>query len=85
MSKREQLVAVAEPLWIANKDDGHMSESRVIAEHAPCGYRRRETRDGITMDWCYAIGAEELGDMPCNYCADRRKDFRDKEVADEEA
>ena len=62
-----------------------MSDSKEVLEHAPCRYRRRETRHGIAMDWCYAIGAEELGDMPCNYCADRREDFRDKEVADEEA
>lgn len=41
--------------------------------HVPCPRRRRETRDGVTMDWCYAIGVEELGDMPCEYCRDKRK------------
>lgn len=39
--------------------------------HTPCRHRRRETRDGVTLDWCYAIGCEELGDMPCDYCTDR--------------
>ena len=39
--------------------------------HRPCGRRKRETRDGVTMDWCYAIGIEEVGDLPCEYCADR--------------
>ena len=42
--------------------------------HAPCRHRRRETRDGVTMDWCYAIGCETVGDMPCEYCRDRRSD-----------
>ena len=36
----------------------------------PCKNRRRETRDGVTMDWCYAIGCEKVGDMPCVYCVD---------------
>ena len=40
--------------------------------HAPCKNRKRETRDGVTMDWCYAIGCCEVGDMPCEYCADRK-------------
>lgn len=42
-------------------------------EHVPCKHRKRETRDGVTMDWCYAIGCEEVGDMPCEYCKDREK------------
>ena len=50
-----------------------MSDSEGPAEHAPCRHRRRETRNGVTMDWCYAIGAEELGDLPCEYCVDRKK------------
>lgn len=37
-------------------------------EHKICKYRRRETRNGVTMDWCYAIGFEELGDLVCEYC-----------------
>lgn len=36
--------------------------------HKPCKYRKRETRDGVTLDWCYAIGVERIGDMPCEYC-----------------
>ena len=44
---------------------------RKEAEHAPCKHRRRETRDGVTMDWCYAIGCCERGDMPCEHCRDR--------------
>ena len=43
------------------------------AKHEPRERRRRETRDGVTMDWCYAIGCERLGDMPCEYCRDREK------------
>lgn len=43
-----------------------------MSEHKPCKHRRRETRDGVTMDWCYAIGCCELGDMACEYCADRK-------------
>ena len=39
--------------------------------HRPCKYRKRETRDGVTMNWCYAIGVERVGDMPCTYCSDR--------------
>jgi len=42
------------------------------AKHKPCRRRKRETRDGVTMDWCYAIGIEEVGDMPCEYCVDRK-------------
>lgn len=37
-------------------------------KHKPCKNRRRKTRDGVTLDWCYAIGCEVLGDMPCQYC-----------------
>lgn len=40
--------------------------------HAPCKHRKREMRDGVVMDWCYAIGCCEVGDMPCEYCADRK-------------
>ena len=42
-------------------------------KHKPCRNRRRETRDGVTMDWCYAIGCYEVGDMPCEYCVDRKE------------
>lgn len=42
-------------------------------KHKPCKRRKREARDGVEMDWCYAIGCEKVGDMPCEYCADRRK------------
>ena len=41
-------------------------------KHRPCKHRKRETRDGVTMDWCYAIGCCEIGDMPCEYCVDRK-------------
>ena len=51
-----------------------MSDSEEIVDHAPCRHRRREARYGIEMDWCYAIGAEELGDLPCKYCVDRKKE-----------
>lgn len=47
------------------------------AKHKPCARRKRERRDGVTMDWCYAIGFEEPGDMPCEYCVDRRKDKKE--------
>lgn len=50
-------------------------------EHVPCKHRKRETRDGVTLDWCYAIGCEEVGDMPCEYCKDREK-CHGKEKAD---
>lgn len=40
--------------------------------HKPCKHRKRETRDGVTLDWCYAIGFERVGDMPCEYCSDWR-------------
>ena len=39
--------------------------------HKPCKYRKRETRDGVTLDWCYAIGCCEVGDMPCEYCNEK--------------
>ena len=42
------------------------------ARHCPCEHRRREKRYRVTMDWCYAIGVEEVGDLPCEYCADRK-------------
>ena len=32
------------------------------AKHEPRERRRRETCDRVTMDWCYAIGCERLGD-----------------------
>ena len=51
-----------------------MSDSEGPVEHAPCSHRRRETRCGVEMDWCYAIGAEELGDLPCEYCVDQKKE-----------
>lgn len=40
-------------------------------KHRPCKHRKRETRDGVEMDWCYAIGCDRVGDMPCVYCADK--------------
>ena len=42
--------------------------------HMPCKYRKREKRDGVELDWCYAIGCVEVGDMPCEYCSDRKKE-----------
>ena len=39
-------------------------------KHKPCRNRRRETRDGVTMDWCYAIGCREVGDMPYEFFLD---------------
>ena len=30
-----------------------------------CGKRRCELRDGLLMNWCYAIGCCKVGDMPC--------------------
>ena len=41
--------------------------------HTPCKHRKREVVDGVEMDMCYAIGFERIGDMPCEYCADRTK------------
>lgn len=38
--------------------------------HKPCKHRRRESINGCTMDMCYAIGFERVGDMPCEYCSD---------------
>lgn len=52
-------------------------------EHKPCKHRRRETRDGVTLDWCYAIGCCEIGDMPCEYCADRRQDGKEGKEGEE--
>lgn len=42
--------------------------------HKPCKHRRRETINGCTLDMCYAIGFERVGDMPCEYCSDWRDD-----------
>lgn len=53
--------------------------------HKPCKHRRREVRDGVELDWCYAIGCEEVGDMPCEYCSDRRDDDVKKEAHDDGA
>ncbi len=39
----------------------------------PCPNRRKETRGGVTLDWCYAIGIERVGDMPCEYCTDPKE------------
>lgn len=53
-------------------------------KHRPCKHRKRETRDGVEMEWCYAIGCVEIGDMPCEYCADRKekhKEFPDAQEA----
>lgn len=44
---------------------------------APCKHRKREIIDGVTLDMCYAIGFERIGDMPCEYCVER--DFETKE------
>lgn len=52
----------------AGKAEKHAGDA-----HAPCRHRRRETRDGVTMDWCYAIGCCKIGDMPCEYCSDAKK------------
>lgn len=45
-------------------------------KHKPCNRRNRECRDGVTMDWCYAIGFEEVGDMPCEYCVDHPERYK---------
>lgn len=34
----------------------------------PCKFRRKEVRGGVLGDWCHAIGAFEVGDMPCDDC-----------------
>ena len=49
--------------------------------HKPCKHRKRETRDGVEMDWCYAIGFERVGDMPCEYCSD----WRDEKTEDKKS
>ena len=45
-------------------------------EHNSCKHREREERDGVTMDWCYAIGCCEVGDMPCEYCVDHPERYK---------
>lgn len=51
--------------------DNVMDNNGEVGEkHKPCKHRRRETRYGVEMDWCYAIGCEEVGDMACEYCVD---------------
>ena len=47
-------------------------DAKPSPEHLPCKHRRHETRDGVEMDWCFAIGVEEIGDLPCEYCVDRK-------------
>lgn len=46
------------------------NDGNVGVKHKPCKQRKREERDGVTMDYCYAIGCCEVGDMPCEYCVD---------------
>lgn len=46
--------------------------------HKPCEHRKHETRDGVELDWCYAIGFERVGDMPCEYCADAKGEGADE-------
>ena len=41
-------------------------------KHIPCKHRRREIVDDVELDMCYAIGFERVGDMPCEYCSDRK-------------
>lgn len=48
--------------------------SKATEKHNPCKHRRRESINGCTMDMCYAIGFERVGDMPCEYCSDWPKD-----------
>ena len=52
-----------------------------MEKHKPCKHRRRETINGCTMDMCYAIGFERVGDMPCEYCSDWSDD-REKDEAE---
>ena len=52
------------------------NDGKVGVKHKPCKHRRREERDGVTMDWCYAIGCEEVGDMPCEYCVDHPERYK---------
>ena len=39
--------------------------------HTPCKHRKLKIIDGVELDMCYAIGWERIGDLPCEYCADR--------------
>ena len=48
-----------------------------------CKHRRRETRNGVTMDWCYAIGFEELGDLVCEYCNERKGEKKENKKSGE--
>ena len=52
------------------------NNGEVGVKHKPCKHRKREERDGVTMDWCYAIGFEEVGDMPCEYCVDHPERYK---------
>ncbi len=42
----------------------------------PCKFRRKEVRGGVLGDWCHAIGAFEVGDMPCDDCQTDEKTRR---------
>lgn len=52
------------------------NDGKVGVKHKPCKHRKREERDGVTMDWCYAIGCCEVGDMPCEYCVDHPERYK---------
>ena len=52
------------------------SRDKEEEQHKPCKHRKRETCDGVTMDWCYAIGCWEVGDIPCEYCNEREYEVK---------
>lgn len=54
------------------------NDGKVGVKHKPCERRKREEHDGVTMDWCYAIGFEEAGDMPCEYCVDHPEMYKNQ-------
>lgn len=47
-------------------------DERRGAARKPCRFRRKEVRNGVLGDWCHAIGAFELGDLPCDGCQTRK-------------
>lgn len=52
------------------------------SNHTPCKHRKREVVDGVELDMCYAIGFEKIGDLPCEYCSDRKeKEKRDGQTS----
>lgn len=58
---------------LGSTEEGGEGMSGNKNNHAPCKYRRRETINGVELDMCYAIGFERIGDLPCEYCGDRKE------------